>query len=369
MKTFFHLVEEVQKQGLCQRCGGCVSFCTAINYGALELDEDGKPRYKAVEKCIECGLCYSICPETHEADEEVKKLVTWNPPMGRVLCSSVARATNPVIQERGTDGGVVTALLVYLFDKGHIDGAIVTKETGLFQRAPWLASTREEIIESAGFHFDASHGLALFSELFSTYSPSVVKVGYMGAKRMDRVAFVGTPCQVSAIRRIQAMGVEPSGAISYVLGLFCTGNFLFGPEQQRRVEEIGCFQWNEVEKINVKEDLMIHLSNKEIRHIPLDQIDFMKRHACRYCSDYSAEYADFSFGGSGAPEGWTTVITRSLLGRAVLADALGGVLENYSPKHDSLLSDEVLGKVRQWSDRKKESAKLNREREDKKPAK
>ncbi|MGD9097648.1 MAG: 4Fe-4S dicluster domain-containing protein, partial [Desulfobacterales bacterium] len=63
MKTFFNLVQEVQKPGFCHHCGGCVSFCTAINYAALEMDPDGKPRYRDIEKCIECGLCYAICPE------------------------------------------------------------------------------------------------------------------------------------------------------------------------------------------------------------------------------------------------------------------------------------------------------------------
>jgi coenzyme F420 hydrogenase subunit beta len=281
--------------------------------------------------------------------------------MGRVIDSSVARAVNPAIQERGTDGGLVTALLLHLFDKGLIDGAIVTKKTGLFHRAPWLASSREEIIESAGFHFDASHGLTLFSELYSTYSPTVVKVGYMGAKRLDRVAFVGSPCQVNTIRRIQALGVEPSNAITILFGLFCTGNFMFGPDEQRRLEEIGRFQWKDVDKINVKEDLMVHLKNDEVRHIPLDQIDFMKRHACRYCSDYTAEYADLSFGGLGSPDGWTTVITRSPAGRALLADASGRSIETFSHKRDPLLATDVLAKAMEWSNMKKQSAKRNRQ--------
>src|SRR5512139_1970143 len=80
MKTFFNLIQEVQKPGLCHHCGGCVTFCTAINYGALELGEDGKPRYKDIEKCIECGLCYSICPEIHELEEETKRIP--RPPPG-----------------------------------------------------------------------------------------------------------------------------------------------------------------------------------------------------------------------------------------------------------------------------------------------
>ena len=40
METFFDLVQQVQKPGLCHRCGGCVTFCTAVNFGALELDEE-----------------------------------------------------------------------------------------------------------------------------------------------------------------------------------------------------------------------------------------------------------------------------------------------------------------------------------------
>jgi coenzyme F420 hydrogenase subunit beta len=359
MKTFSDLVEEVQNPGLCQRCGGCVAFCTALNYGGLSLDEEGKPYFKYPEKCIECGLCYSICPETHELDDDVKKLVGWEPPMGRVLDTFVARAIDPVVHQRATDGGVVTALLLHLFDKGQIDGAIVTKESGLFQRKPWVASSREEIMASAGFHFDSSHGLALFSELYSTYSPSFVKVGYMGAKRMDRVAFVGSPCQVSALRRIQALGMEPSNAVSVVFGLFCTGNFMFGDKERRRLEEIGGFQWADVVKINVKEEFMVHLRSKEIRRIPTEQLAFMKRHACRFCSDYSAEYADFSFGGLGSPEGWTTVITRTPLGRAVMTDAIGSAVEDYSHKLDPMLAKDALAKTREWSDRKKQAGETN----------
>ena len=61
METFFNLIQQVQKPGRCHRCGGCVTFCTAVNYGALELDDDGKPRYGEIEKCIECGLCAYAC--------------------------------------------------------------------------------------------------------------------------------------------------------------------------------------------------------------------------------------------------------------------------------------------------------------------
>lgn len=63
-----------------------------------------------------------------------------------------------------------------------------------------------------------------------------------------------------------------------------------------------------------------------------------------------------SFGGIGAPEGWTTVIARSPLGRAVLADARGTDLEQFNMKDDPQLAQRALGTVLEWSDKKKAHA-------------
>lgn len=360
MKTFFHLIQEVQKPGLCHHCGGCVTFCTAINYGALELDEGGRPRYKDIEKCIECGICHSICPEIGELDEEVKREVAWSAPIGRVIETTVARAKDPEIRAKATDGGVVTSLLLHLMDLGRIDGAIVAMKAGPFRRIPWLAITKEEIIEAAGFHFDTSHGMKHFSQIYSvysTFSASIMELGEVAKKHLNRVAFVGTPCQINALRRMETLGVVPAGSIKFHLGLFCTGNFFFGEQQRQRLEEIGNFKWDEVRKVNVKEEMLIHLKSNEIRRIPLGKLDFMKRYACQFCDDYAAEYADISFGGIGAEEGWTTVITRSPLGRAVLADAKGVDVEVYSYKENPRFAAEAMATVVEWSEKKKQNAR------------
>jgi len=356
MKTFTHLIQEVQDKGLCHHCGGCVAFCSAINYGALELGEDGRPRYRDMGKCIECGICYSICPEIGELDEETRNLVSWNAPMGRILGSAVARAAHPEVRAGATDGGVVTALLLHLFDRGHIDAAIVSKKVGPFQRLPWLARSREDIIEAAGFYFDTLPSISHFSEVYSTYSPSIVELKHVAQKTLTRLAFVGSPCQINTLRRMEVLGVVPSEAIKIHFGLFCAGNFQFGPEERRRLEKIGNFEWAEVYKVNVKEELMINLRNKEIRHIPLGQLTFMKRYACQFCDDYAAEFADLSFGGIGAPEGWTTVIARSPQGQALLEKGLRADLELFDYKKNPMLLPTMRAMVLEWSEKKKRSA-------------
>ena len=353
MKTFSDLIEEVQEPGLCHRCGGCVTFCTSINYGALKLGDDGAPMYADREKCIECGLCYSICPEIDEYQEETKKVSGWTPPMGHIIETMTARALDPIIRGKATDGGVVTALLVHLFDRGHIDGAIVTRQTGPFERDPMLATSRQEIIDSAGFYFDSSHGVKHFGHDYSTYSPSVQEFRPMMQKGLRRVALVGTPCQIKTLRKMEAMSIVPSDSIKITLGLFCSGNFIFDQEERRRLEEIAGIAWTDVRKINIKDELMIHLTSGRLKTVPLESIDFMKRYACRFCPDYASEYADVSFGGIGADEGWTTVITRTPIGRAIMADAKGNTLEIYDVSRRPEMTSQIREKVRDKSMKKK----------------
>jgi coenzyme F420 hydrogenase subunit beta len=360
MKTFFDLIQDVQKPGLCHRCGGCVTFCSSVNYGALELDADGKPRYGEIEKCIECGLCHAICPEIDELEKETRERVGWTAPIGRVIETTVARAADPAVRRAATDGGVVTALLLHLLERGRIDGAIVTKQDGPFRRRPFLATTTEEIKQAAGFFFDTSHGMKDFGDRYMTHS-QIEEFDPMLKKGLKRVAFVGTPCQVKSVRRMQTLGLVPADAVHICLGLFCSGNFTFGEEQRQRLAELGEFAWDDVRKINIKDDLQLHLRSGPIRSIALDDLDFMRRHACRYCPDYTAEFADIAFGGIGAEEGWTTVVARSPLGRAAFADAAGaGKLEEFSRTVNPNFATQAMTKIRTWSARKRKAAQQNR---------
>ena len=82
--------------------------------------------------------------------------------------------------------------------------------------------------------------------------------------------------------------------------------------------------------------------------------------ACRYCGDYSAEFADISFGGIGAQEGWTTAIVRTPLGRAAFADARGTAIEELTHEDDENFATQALSLVRAWSARKKKAARQHR---------
>lgn len=122
MKKFYDLIQEVHKPCLCRRCGACTSFCTALGYGALALDQFGKPVFGDAEKCIECGLCYAICPETGELDKQIRQRASWCEPLGRIIETTVIRSSDPMVRELAGDQSAVIGLLLHLFDRNMLDG-------------------------------------------------------------------------------------------------------------------------------------------------------------------------------------------------------------------------------------------------------
>ena len=358
-KTFTELIHDVQEQGKCSHCGGCVTFCSAVNYGALELTPEGKPVYSDQDKCVKCGLCYSICPQTSELDPEIRQMAGWKPPMGKIISVAVTRAKDREIREKGTDGGVVTAILAHLLDTGKIDGAIVSRDTDQ-GRSPCLTFTREGILESAGSHFGTSQGMVRFAEAYGTFSPSLEALANLRQSPLGRIAFVGTSCQINTIRKMQALKILPADSIRYCLGLFCSGNFSFTGILFDSLEEKYGFKRQDIRKINIKESFLFTLASGETVPVPIEELSPVKREACNFCGDFSAEYADISFGGLGAENGWTTAIVRSSAGKEIFDLARDKVLESYPFDKNPKTIAQAEEKILSHSERKKEKARAFR---------
>ncbi|MGB7575242.1 MAG: Coenzyme F420 hydrogenase/dehydrogenase, beta subunit C-terminal domain [Thermodesulfobacteriota bacterium] len=364
VKTFHDLEKEVQRYNFCGKCGGCVSFCSADNLGALKVGPDGMPVFVDEEKCLKCGICYMICPNIRDLDEELKKKTKWEPPIGPIKDLVSAQTTNSTVGERCTDGGVVTSLLLYLLDNHMIDGALVSKSDGPFHRGPVLATSGEEVVSASGSHYDESFSIAELGSQYSTYSPAMQELKSLRKGVIDRVAMVGTPCQIHTVRKMQVLGIIPSDVIKYCFGLFCMENFSFNDIQLRHLEKQYGFDLAHVSKVNVKEDFLIYLNNGRVIHIPFEEIDSIARPACLVCPDFSAEFSDISFGGLGSPEGYTTVLLRSERGKMVYRGALraGYVKERRYSSSEKARADliKLQRMVLDFSQRKRERSLKNR---------
>jgi len=324
VKSFEDLIEEVHNKGICQQCGGCVSFCNSMEYDVIGYKEpNSPPEFINKENCLKCGICYHICPQTHVLDDDLNR--TFNlldfssMPLGNIGDLYSCQSFDNDFLRHGTDGGVVNALLNFMFQEKLIDGAIVAKTKAPFSREPFFAKSKEDLLSASGLKLGVSHQLDEVQR-YHSYSSSLPKIS---STKFKKLAVVGTPCQIYTIRCMQNLGIIPSQNIEFCLGLFCYENFEFDQRKVEQFEREFNIKFEDIEKIKIKKDLIIQLKGVEsLLHIPFEDLKDCMRPACNACSDFTNVYADVSFGGLGSSKNFTTVITRTKKGRKLLAEAL-----------------------------------------------
>ena len=233
---------------------------------------------------------------------------------GKYRAVASARAADENIRSIAQDGGTVTALLCFARENDDIDGAVLTyKADEQWTPGQCIATTPDEIKKAAGSVY--------------ALSPSVFQLK-SATRELDlgKIAYVGLPCQVVAVRKLQ---LYPFGArhvgerVKYVIGIFCSENF--HPESLRTIVEghVG---------IPIEDMKKMYLAKGKFNVVGADDTrEVSVRKASRYvqdgdhvCPDLVAEYADISVGAVGSEPGWNTVFLRTrrgedLFGRAVAA--------------------------------------------------
>jgi coenzyme F420 hydrogenase subunit beta len=322
IRSFDDLYSNVISTGICSKCGGCVSVCSANMISALKLDGNGFPAYADKDLCLECGLCYMTCPHTHTVREEVKSRFDWKPPIGNYTDVISARSTDADVRKSATDGGVVTSLLIHMLDAGYIDGAVVSTSRDGLTREAAVATSREEILLAAGSHFAELPHLEEVGDKYTNYVSVIKYATKTNPVKLKKLAVVGTPCQITAIRNMQALAIIPSDIMTFTIGLFCMQCF----EMNHLMEREFLRHWNvsldDVSRMNIKEDFILTLNSGISIHIPMKEIEEIARPACLKCEYFANDYADISVGGLGSPENYTTVMIRTIRGRRMIADAL-----------------------------------------------
>ena len=322
IKTFKDLTREVIEKGICGKCGGCVSFCSAGELNALEIGKNEVPRFINEDNCLKCGICYLICPQTDTLNVELQEKFGWKPPIGDYQRITSVQTTNKAVKKNCTDGGVVTSLLLYLLERNLINGAIVSKKIGRFARKAIVARTPEGLIEAAGSTFSGSLHLEELGGKYTTYTPILSTVKSLEKGYLHDIAVVGTPCQINAIRKMQCLGIIPAHLIKYTIGLFCIENFSFDDVTRKMLEKKLDINLEKIVKLNVKDDFIISLTKGVTIHVPLEEVHEVARPACFTCKDFSNEYADISVGGLGSPDGYTTTLIRTKVGASIYDRAL-----------------------------------------------
>ncbi len=361
VKSFEDLRQEVIGRGLCGRCGGCASFCSADEMNALEFDRTNGPHLVAEENCVKCGICYLICPQIKALDREVREKFGWQRPIGIYRAITSARTTERKVSEVCTDGGVVTSVLRYALKKRSIQGVLVSRRVGPFGRQPFLATEPDELIEAAGTHFDEVQHLDQFGKDYSTYCPTIQEIKKIGQLHLDRIAMVGTPCQIYTVRKMQALNIVPADSIVFTVGLFCMENFSFNTTAVKALEKKLGVKIGDIAKLNIKDDVIVTATSGAVHHLPFEAVDEVARPACMACPDFANDFADISVGGLGSPDGYTTTVIRTGIGQkfynGARHDGLLKELRFRSEEKAKLHRTELVAKITAFTRRKKARAR------------
>jgi coenzyme F420 hydrogenase subunit beta len=319
-----HLFDEVVTSGLCTGCAGCVVACphdvlgyddTGGVYKPLHLEEEGGPG-GCVHGDKGCTSCTRACPRFRSWEPEIDTHLfgrTRRPDEVDGISKDIilARAADPEILERGQDGGLVSAMLIWALEHGYIDAALVSYLEGdgsTWKAVPGVARTREEILAAAGSRY--------------TYSANTMAYAEAVEKGAEKLALVGMSCQSSVppVMTLRKAG-KPARRFVLNIGLLCSKTFDDAIFPELLEAKYG-LRKEDMVKMNVKGVLQIWMRDGSYHEVPLKECHAWTREGCKMCPDFAAEHADISTGGIGAFGDWTLTIVRTDLGRELVIKML-----------------------------------------------
>lgn len=201
-------VTRVLAADLCTGCG----LCAGVSSGAIGMVTEAcgfaRPRqFRSVTADAEARIAGS-CPGSVVAPwlQEEQRHPFW----GRWRQTLTGAATDPEVRFHGASGGALSALLIHALEQGMVDRVLHIEpdpERPTGNRIRW-SSTREEVLAGAGSRYAASSPLAAIEEALA---------------QGGRFAFVGKPCDVSALRQLGRHDARVAQHVPLVLSFFCGG--------------------------------------------------------------------------------------------------------------------------------------------------
>jgi coenzyme F420 hydrogenase subunit beta len=289
------------------------------------------------KECKTCGICAQVCPRYEWDLAKTEKFVFGrerrpDEEFGVYRRLAIAQATDDKVVKVGQDGGVATALLLCALETKLIDSALVagTDAEKPFYPIPKLATTARELLDAAGTKYFCS--------------PTLLDLAEVLKQKKASTAFVGTPCQIHAVRNMQMAGLKRlTTPLKLLIGLMCSECFVYEGLMEEHVHGKLGIKLGDINKMNIKGKMLIS-ADSGVTAIPLADVKQYARKSCGVCDDFSSELADVSVGGLGL-DGWTFIILRTEKGEELFSNTEKAGFIRTKPLEEGAFSLNLLTKL------------------------
>ena len=343
--TQINNLENIVKNGLCIGCGLCQSI-TGKDYIKISMSSKGRLEPKEIKKISSktFNKILNVCPGViveglpkEFVDKNTKYDLLW----GYYLSLFYAWSTDKKIRYESSTGGLLNGLSLYLLDTNKVNFILHT------------ATNPEKPMRSVS-RFSYNKDDLLNANSCSRYGPASPLDKFHEALDLNQpFAFVGKPCDISAIRQLSKTDERVNKLCKYLLTLVCGGSTEFTKSQDF------------IESFKVKEDELtifryrgfgnpgkMYIKTYDGREYDKEYNSFWGEEStwrvhfrCKICPDAIGESSDIAAldtwrGGSpkGEDEGFNAAIVRTANGLDLLNEAIKA---GYIKKGDDLTIEDI----------------------------
>ena len=313
-------LNDIVTNGLCIGCGLCESVA---GQEAVKIVMTPQRRERpSVRLPLDAPIneaIYAVCPGTQihglpdsliEPETQVDSV--WGP----LLQIHRGYAAEPDIRFRGSTGGVLTALAIYLLESKRVDFIlhVAADEYQPMRTRPHISYTRADVLKAAGSRYGPAAPLKHFLDILARKQP---------------FAFIGKPCDIGAIRNLAKKDPRVDQYCRYLLTLVCGGASELGKSQGVlhqlgvKEEELTVFRYRGYgnpgkTRLETRDGRAFELTYNQMWD---DERTWQIQYRCKICADAIGESADIAAsdvwpggGPSGEDAGFNGILARTKKG-------------------------------------------------------